>query len=242
MAAEKQARSNCEMPAQDRHIVIAIDGPAASGKSSVARELAGRLGFVHVNSGAMYRAVTWDILRRGIGPRDHTRIDNYLEHTRIVCDLQNNESHILINDTDPTEQLRDDNVNNSVSLVSSVPRLRQVLVEKMRRYARDYDLVMEGRDIGSVVFPDTPFKFYIDALPDVRLRRRAAEGQRDEIANRDHADSSRNASPLVIAKDAEVIDTSNLSIQGVVSEIAARLQTKGLRIASSREAGQRSRS
>jgi cytidylate kinase len=237
MAAEKQARSNCEMQAQDRHIVIAIDGPAASGKSSVARELAGRLGFVHVNSGAMYRAVTWDILRRGIDPRDHTRIDNYLEHTRIVCDLQNNESHILINDTDPTEHLRDDNVNNSVSLVSSVPRLRQVLVEKMRRYARDYDLVMEGRDIGSVVFPDTPFKFYIDALPDVRLRRRAAEGQHDEIANRDHVDSSRRASPLVIAKDAEVIDTSNLSIQGVVSEIAARLQTKGLRVAGSQEAG-----
>jgi cytidylate kinase len=239
VAAQKQAPSNCEMRAQDRHIVIAIDGPAASGKSSVARELAGRLGFVHVNSGAMYRAVTWDILRSGLDPRDHARIDNYLERTRIVCDLQNNESHILINDTDPTEHLRDDDVNNSVSLVSSVPRVRQALVERMRQYARDYDLVMEGRDIGSVVFPDTPFKFYIDALPDVRLRRRAAEGQRDEIATRDHADSSRRASPLVIAKDAEMIDTSNLSIQGVVSEIAARLQTKGLRIAGPREAGQR---
>jgi CMP/dCMP kinase len=227
------------MRPQDRHIVIAIDGPAASGKSSVARELAGRLGFVHVNSGAMYRAVTWDILRSGLDPRDHAQIDNYLERTRIVCDLQNNESHILINDTDPTEHLRDDDVNNSVSLVSSVPRVRQVLVEKMRQYARDYDLVMEGRDIGSVVFPDTPFKFYIDALPDVRLRRRAAEGQRDEIATRDHADSSRRASPLVIAKDAEMIDTSNLSIQGVVSEIAARLQTKGLRVTGPREAGQR---
>jgi CMP/dCMP kinase len=238
VAAQKQAPSNCEMRAQDRHIVIAIDGPAASGKSSVARELAGRLGFVHVNSGAMYRAVTWDILRSGLDPRDHARIDNYLERTRIVCDLQNNESHILINDTDPTEHLRDDDVNNSVSLVSSVPRVRQVLVEKMRQYARDYDLVMEGRDIGSVVFPDTPFKFYIDALPDVRLHRRAAEGQRDEIANRDHADSSRRASPLVIAKDAEVIDTSKLSIQGVVSEIAARLRKKGLRDVGPREARQ----
>lgn len=226
------------MRAQDRHIVIAIDGPAASGKSSVARELAGRLGFVYVNSGAMYRAVTWDILRRGIDPRDHARIDNYLKRARIVCDLQNNESRILINDIDPAEHLRDDNVNNSVSLVSSVLRLRQVLVEKMRYYVRDYDLVMEGRDIGSVVFPDTPFKFYIDALPDVRLRRRAAEGQRDEIANRDHADSSRRASPLVIAKDAEVIDTSNLSIQGVVSKIAARLRKKGLRVAGPREARQ----
>jgi cytidylate kinase len=216
------------MRAQNRHIVIAIDGPAASGKSSVARELAGRLGFVYVNSGAMYRAVTWDVLRSAIDPRDRARIGNYLARARIVCDLQNNESRILINDIDPAEHLRDDDVNNSVSLVSSVPRVREVLVRKMRRYARDYDLVMEGRDIGSVVFPDTPFKFYIDALPEVRLRRRAAEGQRDEIATRDRVDSSRGAAPLAIAKDAEVIDTSNLSIKGVVSEIAARLQTKGL--------------
>jgi cytidylate kinase len=238
MAAQKQARSNCEMRAQDRHIVIAIDGPAASGKSSIARELAARLGLVHVNSGAMYRAVTWDILRKGIDSRDHTRINNYLKRARIVCDLQNNESHILIDDIDPAQHLRDDNVNNSVSLVSSIPRVRQVLVQKMRRYARDYDLVMEGRDIGSVVFPDTPFKFYIDALPEVRLRRRAAEGQRDEIANRDHADSSRRASPLLIAKDAEVIDTSNLSIQTVVSKIAARLRKKGLRVAGPRHARQ----
>jgi cytidylate kinase len=226
------------MPAQNRHIVIAIDGPAASGKSSVARELAGRLGFAYVNSGAMYRAVTWDVLRSGIDPCDRARIDNYLERARIVCDLQKNESRILINDIDPTEHLRDDDVNNSVSLVSGVPRVREVLVRKMRRYARDYDLVMEGRDIGSVVFPDTPFKFYIDALPDVRLRRRAAEGQRDEIATRDRADSSRGAAPLVIAKDAEVIDTSNLSIKEVVSEIAARLQIKGLRVSGLRKARQ----
>src|SRR5260370_33335379 len=116
------------MRAKNRHIVIAIDGPAASGKSSVARELAGRLGFVYVNSGAMYRAGTWDILRRGIDPRDHARIDNYLKRARIVCDLQNNESHILITDIDPAEHLLDDKVNNTLSLVSSVLRLRQILV------------------------------------------------------------------------------------------------------------------
>lgn len=189
----------------------------------------------------MYRAVTWDVLRSGIDPRDHARIEDCLKRARIVCDLQNNESHILVNDIDPTEHLRDDDVNNNVSLVSSVGRVREVLVQKMRRYARDYDLVMEGRDIGSVVFPDTPFKFYIDALPHVRLRRRAAEGQRDEIANRDSADSLRRASPLVIAKDAEVIDTSNLSIPGVVSEITARLRSKGLGVAGLGKAGQPSR-
>ena len=98
----------------------------------------------------------------------------------------------------------------------------------MRGYARDHDLVMEGRDIGSVVFPDTPYKFYIDASPEVRLCRRAAQGQRDEIAARDRADSSRRASPLTIAEGACVIDSSNLTIEGVVAEIIRRLKVKGL--------------
>ena len=229
---------NQDRPRKNQHIVVAIDGPAASGKSTVARNLARRLGFAYVNSGAMYRALTWDILRSGIDPRDHAAIGNYVGHARIVCDLHNKESRIFVNDLDPSEHLRDDDVNKSVSLVSSVPRVREVLVEKMRRYARNCDLVMEGRDIGSVVFPDTPFKFYIDALPDVRLRRRAAEGHRDEIATRDLADSLRRASPLVMAKDAELIDTSNLSAEDVVTEIASRLQTKGLRVAGPRQAGQ----
>jgi len=185
----------------------------------------------------MYRALTWDILRSGIAPRDHAAIGSYVAHARIVCELHNKESRIFVNDLDPSEHLRDDDVNESVSLVSSVPRIREVLVEKMRRYARDCDLVMEGRDIGSVVFPDTPFKFYIDALPDVRSRRRAAEGHQDEIATRDRADSLRRASPLVMAKDAELIDTSNVSVENVVTEIASRLQAKGLRIAGPRQAG-----
>jgi CMP/dCMP kinase len=229
---------NQDRPRKNQHIVVAIDGPAASGKSTVARNLARRLAFAYVNSGAMYRALTWDILRSGIDPCDRAAIGNYVAHARIVCDLHNKESRIFVNDLDPSEHLRDDDVNKSVSLVSSVPRVREVLVEKMRRYARDCDLVMEGRDIGSVVFPDTPFKFYIDALPDVRLRRRAAEGHRDEIATRDRADSLRRASPLVMAKDAELIDTSNLSVEDVVTEIASRLEAKGLRVASPRQAGQ----
>src|SRR5690242_10357787 len=113
LATQKQTRPNPEMRlqnrgAKDRHIVIAIDGPAASGKSTVARTLAHRLGFAYVNSGAMYRALTWDILRCGINPHDHSAIENYLSHTRIVCDLQNNESRICINDLDPSEHLRDD--------------------------------------------------------------------------------------------------------------------------------------
>jgi CMP/dCMP kinase len=215
---------------KEAHRVIAIDGPAASGKSSVARELAQRLGFLYVNSGAMYRAITWHVLQHGVDPDDGARIARTAESARITCGLENNQSRILIDDVDPADHLRDDRVNEGVSRVSSVPRVREILVAKMRGYARHHDVVMEGRDIGSAVFPDTPYKFYIDASPEVRLRRRAAQGQRDEIAARDRADSSRRASPLVIAEDAHVIDSSNFTIEGVVGEIIGRLKMKGLAI------------
>ena len=214
----------------DSHRVIAIDGPAASGKSSVARELARRLGFAYVNSGAMYRAITWYILENGVDPNDSDRIVQLVKNAAIDCELKDKQSRIRINDLDPTAHLREGRVNNEVSQVSTVPQVRQILVEKMRDYARHDDLVTEGRDIGSVVFPETPYKFYIDASPEVRLRRRAAEGQRDEIAARDRADSLRRASPLIIAEDALVIDSSNLTIDGVVGEIIGRLKNKGLKV------------
>jgi cytidylate kinase len=210
--------------------IVAIDGPAASGKSSVARALAKQIGFDYVNSGAMYRAVTWHVLESKVPPGDAAAIVRLLDNTRIDCTLDRDGSHILINGADPTAHLCEDRVNAEVSLVSSVPRLREILVEKMRGYARDHDIVMEGRDIGSVVFPDTPYKFYIDASPDVRLRRRQAQGLHDQIAARDRADSSRRASPLIIAEDAHVIDSSNLTIEGVVGEIIGRLKLKGMEI------------
>jgi cytidylate kinase len=212
------------------HRVVAIDGPAASGKSSVARELARQIGFDYVNSGAMYRAVTWHVLQQGISPDDGPAIARLVENTRIDCDFDRDESRILINGVDPAKHLRDDHVNEEVSAVSGVLRVREILVEKMRAYAQEQDVVMEGRDIGSVVFPDTPYKFYIDASPEVRLRRRQAQGQRDQIAARDRADSSRRASPLIIAEDAHVIDSSNLTIEGVVGEIIGRLKMKGMEI------------
>ena len=215
------------MQAQDRHRVIAIDGPAASGKSSVARQLARRLGFAYVNSGAMYRAITWSVLNAGIDPADKQRIAELISALSLGGVLRDSELHLLIDNVDLTEHLHEDRVNSEVSRVSTVPEVRAVLVQRMRDYARKHDLVVEGRDIGSVVFSDTPYKFYIDASPEVRAQRRAAQGHRDEIARRDQADSSRAASPLVIAKDAEVIDSSHLPIDGVVDEIVARLKHKG---------------
>jgi cytidylate kinase len=211
------------------HRVIAIDGPAASGKSSVARALADRLGFAYVNSGAMYRAATWYLLQRGVEPRDASLVAAVVERARIVCALDSKQSQIEIDGVDPAAHLHDQSVNQAVSVVSSVPRLRDILSERMRAFSEDHDLVIEGRDIGSVVFPDTPFKFYIDASPEVRLQRRAAQGFLDQIAARDRADSSRATAPLMVARDAEVIDTSALTIDAVVDEIVRRLQEKGFR-------------
>ena len=214
---------------RDFHRVVAIDGPAASGKSSVALALARRLGFVYVNSGAIYRAITWHLLKKGIHTEDD-RISEALDSAAITSRIEDGEAHIVIDDVDPADHLRDDRVNQSVAHVSRFPLVREIVAQKLHEHARRKDLVVEGRDIGSVVFPDTPYKFYVDASPEVRLQRRAAQGERDEIALRDHADFSRLVSPLVVAEDAHVIDTSHLTVEKVVHEILARLQETGLRI------------
>jgi cytidylate kinase len=211
------------------HRVIAIDGPAASGKSSVARGLARQLGFVYVNSGAIYRAITWHILQKKIPPEENKRIAGALQAADITCCLQDNESRILIDDVDPGEHLRDDCVNESVAGVSQFSVVRQIVSKNLHEHVQSHDLIVEGRDIGSVVFPKTPYKFYLNASPEVRLQRRVAQGGRDEIAIRDRVDSSRPVSPLVIAKDAHVIDTSQLTIQEVINEIVRILEKKGLR-------------
>ena len=215
---------------RDFHRVVAIDGPAASGKSSVARALARRLGFVYVNSGAIYRAITWHLLKNGIHTEEIDRISEALESAAITSRIGDGESHIVIDYVDPADHLRDDRVNQSVAHVSRFPLVREIVAQKLHEHARSEDLVVEGRDIGSVVFPDTPYKFYVDASPEVRLQRRAAQGERDEIALSDHADFSRLVSPLVIAEDAHVIDTSHLTVEKVVHEILTRLQETGLRI------------
>jgi cytidylate kinase len=210
------------------HVVIAIDGPAASGKSSVARALGRRLGFLYVNTGAMYRAVTWWAVTRGSGLVDARNVEQLLAETSVECGMADGESTIRLDGMDPTAHLVDEQVNTNVSTVASISEVRRILVEKQRAYAADHDLVMEGRDIGSVVFPETPYKFYIDASPEVRAQRRQRQGQLDSVAVRDRIDSSRRTSPLIIAEDAHVIDSSTLTVDGVVGEVIGRLKLKGL--------------
>ena len=210
------------------HLVIAIDGPAASGKSSVARALARRLGYVYVNTGAMYRAITWLAVSKGVPTADATRVQQILHSTGIECGVADGESTILLDGADPTPHLVSDEVNANVSAIATIPEVRRILVAKQRAFALDHDLVMEGRDIGSAVFPETPYKFYIDASPEVRARRRVAQGLQDSVAARDKVDSTRRTSPLIIAEDAHVIDSSNLTVDGVAGEIVGRLKMKGL--------------
>ena len=215
-------------------VLIAIDGPAASGKSSVARTLAARLGYGYVNSGAFYRAVTWFVLEQGVNPADGLAVAALLDEAKVSCWLRDGASVIEFDGVDPEPFLRETRINAYVSAVASVPEIRAGLTAKLRDLAAGRDIVMEGRDIGSAVFPQTPYKFYIDAAPEVRaMRRQAQEGgglQHDQIAARDHTDSTRRTSPLVIAEDAYVIDSSRLTIDGVVGEVVGRLKLKGLAV------------
>lgn len=210
--------------------VIAIDGPAASGKSSVARELAARLHYGYVNSGAFYRAITWWVLDQKVDPTVPDAVNTLLEATKLESGFEQGEAFFCINGIDASTHLRDDAVNRNVSPVSRVPLVRENVTKHLHVLASQWEVVMEGRDIGSVVFPDTPFKFYIDASPEVRKQRRAAQGQDDEIAARDRADSSRPNAPLIIAEDALVVDSTHLTVDGVVGEIIGRLKLQGLLI------------
>jgi cytidylate kinase len=208
--------------------VVAIDGPAASGKSTVARKLAKRLGFSYVNSGGLYRAVAWLAGERELRPDDWSAVSAQMRKSVFNFYLRNKELSFLIDGNNPDTHLRDEKVNRTVSAISAIPEVREFLVAHLREFLTWDNLVMEGRDIGSIVFPDTPYKFYIDASLEVRAQRRAAQGQRDDLFFRDRADSSRRASPLTIAEDAHVIDSSSLTIDGVVGEIIGRLKIKRL--------------
>ena len=212
-------------------IVIAIDGPAASGKSSVARRVSRRLGFSYIDSGAFYRAITWWVLRRRADPASAHDVSTLVAESELESRFEGDEAFLQIEGADPRAHLRDEDVNRAVSPVSIVPAVRECLTGHLRKLAELRNVVVVGRDIGSVVFPQTPFKFYIDACEHVRQKRRSAEGQDDEIATRDRIDSSRATAPLTVARGAIVIDTTYLSVDEVVDEMIRLLNARGLPIA-----------
>lgn len=213
-----------------QHIAIAIDGPAASGKSTLARELSERLGLTMVNSGEMYRAVTWKILQLGIDPADTGAVVEALDRMKLDCGVEGRASTISVDGVNPGSELRGEAVNHAVSAVAAVPEVRSRLVALQRGFLEFTDVVMEGRDIGTVVFPDTPFKIYMDADADVRVSRRVEMGEVDSVHDRDRQDSSRRTAPLKIAEGAAVLDTSMHSIESGVEAALDLLREQGLNI------------
>lgn len=209
-------------------VVIAIDGPAASGKSTVARSLASRLGYRFLNSGDLYRAVTWACLQRGIDCHDVGAVASATGQTRVEVGCDGSEYFPLVDNEDPRAHLRKEQVNANVSPVSAVPAVRYIVSAAIRSHAQGRQTVIEGRDIGSAVFAETPYKFYIDAPAHVRQRRRRNQGQTEEIARRDLIDSTRKTDPLTVAPGATVIDSSVLDVAGVVAAMLARLKEQGL--------------
>jgi len=213
-------------------MIIAIDGPAASGKSTVAREVAKRLGYKYIDTGAMYRAVTWKALREKM---DITKEDALTALTRgveiTISDLKNTHYTVTIDGEDVTEAIRSPKVSAAVSTVSKVNGVRAALVKKQRSFANQYpDMVVEGRDVGTVVFPDAELKVFLTASAAERARRRQRElkekGHKVEVATverdiitRDKIDTTRAVSPLMKAPDAKVIDTTGKTIGQVVQEI-----------------------
>lgn len=202
--------------------VITLDGPAASGKSSVARHVAARLGRIYVNTGNMYRALTWAVLARGADPADPEAVRAAAAAVAFESPVADGQTQVCVDGRLlTTDDLNSDAVNAGVSLVARVPEVRERLVRDQRALADLGPLVMEGRDIGSVVFPDSRLKFYIDASEEVRAARRRAQGHADQVAERDRLDSTRKSSPLVVPEGAQVIDNSHLTLEQAIEAVLA---------------------
>lgn len=212
-------------------MIITIDGPAGTGKSSVAHQLAQRLGLEFLDTGAMYRAAALLAVEQAIDPADGSKVAQSVQASELHFDWSENPPHLLLGERDVTSRLRDDEVNEIVSIVARQPQLREVLVERQRQIANEHPrLVSEGRDQGSVVFPDAQVRFYLDADAQVRARRRAAQlkmqGQdvdvesiEEEIRRRDRIDSTRADGPLIRPEGAMNVDTSDLTFSEVVDQL-----------------------
>lgn len=211
-------------------VCVAIDGPASSGKSTVAKLLAKSLGFIYVDTGAMYRTITLASLNKNIDPKDESGLLALLNETTIKFDWQEDGQHVWMNGQDVTDAIRSSKVTNLVSEVSMHPSVRQELVARQREMARDGNIVMDGRDIGTTVLPNAQVKVFLVASVEERAKRRYKENLskqiptdfeqlKKEIEERDFKDSHRQVSPLIQAEDAQLIDTTSLSIDEVVAKI-----------------------
>ncbi|MFP3881118.1 MAG: (d)CMP kinase [Actinomycetota bacterium] len=210
-------------------MIVTLDGPGGTGKSTVSRAVAARAGLPHLDTGAYYRAATLAVLRAGVDPDDPEAV--YRIVSRMSMDQEGD--RMYLDGEDVSTEIRGEAVTSAVSDVSAHPKVRKLLVEKQRAWAEEHGGgVVEGRDIGSVVFPDAEVKVFLDASPKVRARRRALEtGERfeevlEDLKRRDGLDSTRPASPLMVPEGAVVLDTSELSIDQVVEQLLGLIEAK----------------
>lgn len=218
-------------------ISVAIDGPAGAGKSTIARELAKRFALVHVDTGAIYRAVGLYFLRRGENPADRNAVVPQLGNIEVELNFTTEGQQMRLCGDDVTEEIRTPEASMAASAVSAIPEVRTFLLEQQRQLARENDVVMDGRDIGTVVLPNATVKIFLTATPEARARRRYKEllgkGITDEyeqvlkdVLERDHNDSSRAAAPLRQAEDAVLADTSELDFAGSVNLLSDIISRK----------------
>jgi cytidylate kinase len=213
-------------------LIIAIDGGAASGKSSTSRVLADRFNLLHVDTGSFYRHITFELLRRGVAATDLPALSAALADLQFSTRLNGRSAQLLIGGEPAGSEIRGQNVNDHVSHYAAIPEVRHKLLAYQRAQvdvAKTHGfrgLVMEGRDIGSVIFPQADFRFFLHADPAERAKRRALEGQQDSITERDRLDSSRKASPLTIPVGAIDIDSTHLTLDQVVEKMAGLIAAR----------------
>jgi len=208
-------------------IVIAIDGTSASGKSTNARMVARTLGFVHVDTGAMYRTLAWYCLQKHVDVHDEKAVAALCRKWKTSLACVDNQVRLLVDGYYPAAEIRTAETSAAVAHVAAVPKVREWMKKTQRDCIQFGNLVMEGRDIGTNVFPETDFKFYLDATLDERSKRRAAEGVTENLAARDERDSQRAAAPLMVALGAKIINTSNQTPEQtsdiIIEEVNKRL-------------------
>jgi cytidylate kinase len=207
-------------------IVIAIDGTSASGKSTNAKLVAKALGFVYVDTGAMYRTLAWHCLKNRIDFHDAKAVSNACRRWKTKLECVDGHVRLTVDGYFPEKEIRTAEVSVAVSMIATVPKVRDWMKKTQRECIQFGDLVMEGRDIGTNVFPETDYKYYLDAHLEERTKRRAAEGVNENLAARDQRDSQRAAAPLMIALGARVINNSNLTSEQTSSLILADVRKR----------------